>query len=142
MKSRLIAVGVLAGGIALTGLAGSAYAAGASPADSSVTGPARTTVPAKGAGPVGVVCVGKGVKVKGKPEKGTVTSKDLAGHPATARKAGRLVKVDAGRAAPLTGAKVFKVTKDGRGIVKIGPLPKGVRCSQVKPGTKAPVPTR
>ena len=140
MRSRLIAVGALAGGIALTGLAGSAYAAGASPSASSPTGPVKTTVPAKGAGPVGVVCVGKGVKIKGKPEKGTVTSKDLAGHPAMVRKAGKFVKVNGGRTAPPLGAKVVKAAKDGRGTVKIGPLPKGVHCSQIKPGTKAPVP--
>ncbi|MFB9832743.1 hypothetical protein [Actinoallomurus acaciae] len=150
MRSRLIVVGALAGGIALTGLAGSAYAAGASPSApsapsaSSAAGPVGTAAPAKGTGPVGVICVGKGVKVKGKPgkgpEKGIVTSKDLAGHFATARKAGKLVKVAGRAAAPPPGAEAVKVTRAGRGTVKIGPLPKGVHCSQVKPGTKVPVP--
>ncbi|GLY77017.1 hypothetical protein [Actinoallomurus iriomotensis] len=139
MRNRLIAVGVLAGGIALTGLAGSAYAAGASPA---VSRSAPTTVPAKGTSPVAIVCVGKGAKLKVRPEKGpkeVVTGKVPGKARALVKVNGRIVKAipkGAALPAPPSGATVVKATKDGKGHVKIGPLPKGVHCSQVKPGTK------
>jgi hypothetical protein len=142
MRNRLIAVGVLAGGIALTGLAGSAYAAGASPAASSAKRSAATTVPAKGASPVAIVCVGKGVKAKDAPEKGAkkiFTGKVRGETRALAKVNGRVIKaIPKGTAlpAPPPGAAVVKVTKDGKGNVRIGALPKGVHCSQVKPGTK------
>jgi hypothetical protein len=122
MRKRIIAVGVLAGGIALTGLAGSAYAAGTSPATSSA--PAA----AKAKGPVAIVCVA-GKKNPGKPGKVIVhraaPGKSLvkSGKPVQVRKA-------------LPGALVTKATVDGKHTVKIGPLPKGVHCSKVMTGTK------
>jgi hypothetical protein len=129
MRKRIIAVGVLAGGIALTGLAGSAYAAGTSPATSSA--PAA----AKAKGPVAIVCVA-GKKNPGKPGKVIVhraaPGKSLVKSGKPVRLPGKPVQV---RKA-LPGALVTKATVDGKHTVKIGPLPKGVHCSKVMTGTK------
>jgi hypothetical protein len=131
MKKKLVAVGVLAGGIALTGLAGSAYAEGGK-ATAKPTGP-------KGKGVTAIACVGKGARIKGKPEKGVTVFK-----PGKFPPPGKAVKVRTGGKAlpaPPPDAKIAKgaikiTTKDGaHGIPKLGPLPKGVHCMVVKPGT-------
>jgi hypothetical protein len=131
MKKKLVAVGVLAGGIALTGLAGSAYAEGGK-ATAKPTGP-------KGKGVTAIACIGKGEHIKGKPEKGIVAIK-----PGKFPPLGKAVKVRAdGKAlpAPPPGAKITKgavkiAAKGGApSTVKLGPLPKGVHCMVVKPGT-------
>lgn len=153
MKNRLVAAGLLAGGIALTGLTGSAYAAGAIPAAKD-TGKGNV----KGHGPVAFACVGKGVKIKGKPEKSTFSVKELSKLPALSKTGKPPAKVIGGKAtggkvagdaealpAPPAGAKVTKVLKDGAATAKIKALAKGVRCFSVKPGTPGgppPVPTR
>jgi hypothetical protein len=147
MKNRLVAAGLLAGGIALTGLTGSAYAAGATPAAKD-TGKGKVTGAIKREAPA-FACVGKGVKIKGKPGK------------LPALKPGkRAVKVTGGK---VTGGKVIdgrtgggakalpapppgaKVTRDGAVTAKMKALPKGVRCFSVKPGIPGghpPLPTR
>jgi hypothetical protein len=146
MRKRIIAVGVLAGGIALTGLAGSAYAAGASPATSSA--PAT----AKAKGPIAIVCVGEkaGGKAGGKTDAGKPGKVIIGGeagkrvkHEARVELPGKPLgkpgKIVQPRKAP-PGALVTKATVDGKGTVKIGPLPKGVHCSKVMPGTKGAPP--
>jgi hypothetical protein len=144
MKKRLIATGVLAGGVALTGLAGSAYAAGATPTAKD-TGPVKVTSPVKGHGPVAFACTGKGVHIKGKPEKATFSVKEPGGLPAL-KPGKRSVKVIDGKVmgktgggtkalpAPPPGAKVTKALKDKVVTAKMKALPKGVRCFSVKPG--------
>jgi hypothetical protein len=143
MRKRIIAVGVLAGGIALTGLAGSAYAAGASPATSSA--PAA----AKAKGPIAIVCVGGkagGKTGAGKPGKviiGGEAGKHVVKHETRVKLPGEPLgepgkRVQLRKAPP--GALVAKATTDGKGTVKIGPLPKGVHCSKVMPGTKGAPP--
>ncbi|GAB2871759.1 hypothetical protein GCM10027176_86610 [Actinoallomurus bryophytorum] len=157
MKKRFIATGLLAGGVALTGLAGSAYAAGATPTAKD-TGPVKVTGPAKGHGPVAVACVGKGVHIKGKPEKGTFSVKepgDLRVPPETGKPLTKVPgSVVPGRTAdgkalpaPPPGAAVTKVIreKNRHGGPKLGPVPKGLRCFSVKPGTPGappPIPAR
>jgi hypothetical protein len=157
MKKRLIATGLLAGGIALTGLAGSAYAAGATPTAKD-TGPVKVAGPVKGRGPVAVACVGKGAHIKGKPEKGTFSVKEPGGLPALPETGKALTKVPPAKVtgrtadgkalpAPPPGAKVTRLIREkgGRGTVKLGPVPKGLHCFSVKPGTPGappPLPTR
>jgi hypothetical protein len=146
-KNRLVAAGLLAGGIALTGLTGSAYAAGTTPAAKD-TGKGKVTRAAKGHGPVAIACVGKSVKIKGKPEKSTFSVKKpgkrpvtIIGGKLTAGKRGGDAK---GLPAPPPGAKVLKLKalKDGAATAKLRALPKGVHCFSVKPGTPGgPPPT-
>jgi hypothetical protein len=138
MKKKLVAAGVLAGGIALTGLAGSAYAQGGTPAVKP-TGP-------KGQGAIAIACV-KGAPIKGKPgkglpEKGKVVSIREPGKlPALPKGALPLELRSGGKAVPAPGAKLSKhavkiLTKAGaQGMPKLGPLPKGAHCTVVKPGT-------
>jgi hypothetical protein len=142
MKKKFVAVGVLAGGIALTGLAGSAYAQGGTPT-------AKPTGP-KGKGATAIICVAKGEPIKGKPEKGAFSIKEPGKLPPLPPGAPALKVRSGGKAlpAPPPGAKIAKgaveiTTKDGaHGIPKLGPLPKGVHCTVVKPGTPGapPVP--
>lgn len=145
MKKKLVAAGVLTGGIALTALAGSASAAGGTPTArpaGPVTG--RATAAAPG---VAVACVGEGPRVKGRPEKGVVSIKGdgkLPPHPAGAPDlrvrsgAGALPAPPAGG----KGAVTITTKKDAHGTVKFGPLPKGVHCFQVKPGTPGAPPPK
>jgi hypothetical protein len=131
MKKKLVAVGVLAAGVALTGLAGSAYAEGGKAT-------AKPTHP-KGKGAIAIACLGRGEHIKGKPEKGVVAIKPDEFPPS-----GKAVRMRTGAKAlpaPPPGAKITKGTvrvtaKGGApGTVKFGPLPKGVHCTVVKPGT-------
>jgi hypothetical protein len=129
MKKKLIATGVLAGAITITGLAGSAYAQGG-------TATEKPSAPKKGHGPVLIACVGG--HVKGKPEKGVVLSREAGKPPAGAP--ALTVTAKAPR-----GAKAIKVIKvKGRPpVVTVGSPakgtlpkpPKGVHCKTVKPGT-------
>jgi hypothetical protein len=151
MKNRLVGAGLLAGGIALTGLTGSAYAANAAPAAKD-TGKGKVTRAVKG--PVAFACVGKGVKIKGKPGKPAFSVKVPGKLPAV-KPGKRAVKVIDGKVidgktgggakalpAPPAGAKV---TKDEAVTAKMKALPKGVRCFSVKPGTPGghpPLPPR
>jgi hypothetical protein len=152
MKNRLVAAGLLAGGIALTGLTGSAYATGATPAAKD-TGKGKVTSAVKGHGPVAFACVGKGVKIKGKPEKQTFSTKEPGRLPALTATGKPPVKIINGRTggdakelpAPPPGAKVTKVLKDKAALAKIKALPKGVRCFSMKPGIPGghpPLPAR
>jgi len=146
MKKKLVAAGVLAGGIALTGMAGSTASA------TSAEGGKATAPPVlvKGHGPIAIACHAKGghIKgghIKGKPEKGAISIKKgklpplPAGAPTISTRSG-------GKAlpAPPPGAKRLKFAKgavkvtakgDAPSTIKIGPLPKGVHCAVVKPGT-------
>jgi hypothetical protein len=137
MKKKLVAVGVLAGGIALTGLAGSAYAQGGTPT--------AKPAPAKGHGTV-VICGAKGQHVKGKPEKGAVSIKEPGKLPPPGAPALKLRTGGKAIPAPPPGAKVtkgaVKITAKGGapGTVKLGPLPKGTHCFVVKPGTAGAAP--
>ncbi len=73
MKKKILAAGLLAGGIAVTGLAGSAYATSGDPAGKPG---------AKAKGPAGtiVTCVATGGRVRGVPgDKGAIGTKDKAG---------------------------------------------------------------
>jgi hypothetical protein len=143
MKKKLVAAGVLAGGIALTGVAGSTVAASAA----SAGGGKATTAPVlvKGHGPIAIACHSKGGHIKGKREKGAISIKEgklpplPAGAPTIRTRSG-------GKAlpAPPSGAEHLKIAKgavkvtakgDAPGTIRIGPLPKGVHCAVVKPGT-------
>jgi hypothetical protein len=154
MKNRLVAAGLLAGGIALTGLTGSAYAAGATPA-AKATGKGKVTGAVKGKAQA-FACVGTGVKIKGKPGKQTFSVEEPGGLPAL-KPGKRSVKVIDGKVigktgggtkalpAPPPGAKVTKALKDKAVTAKMKALPKGVRCFSVKPGTPGghpPLPPR
>ena len=142
MKKKLAVVGLLAGGIALTGLAGSAYAQGGTP-DAKPTGP-------KGHGVIALACVKggtvKGRPIKGMPDKGKVSIKEPGklpplpkGAPLT-KGAPPLKMRTGGKAIPAPGTELSKkalkvFAEGGHGVPKIGPLPKGVHCTVVKPGT-------
>jgi hypothetical protein len=148
MKKKLAVVGLLAGGIALTGLAGSAYAQGGGASTAKPAGP-------KGQGVV-MACVKggtmKGVHVKGEPEKGTSSAKEPGGLPTLPKGAPPLRLGTGGKAipAPPSGAMLTKraakafAEKDAHGIPKLGPLPKGVHCTVLKPGAPGtrPAPVR
>ncbi|MGI8331372.1 hypothetical protein ACRYCC_15530 [Actinomadura scrupuli] len=149
MRKKIIVVGVLAGGAALAGLAGSAYAEGGT-----VPGPGKAHGP--DGKPVAVSCIGTGVPGKGMPAK-AVPGKAVpgkGGEPALKVKTGAkgtgvklpprgktLFKTgDGGKAlpAPPPGTKLLpggpvKILKDGKGTLKIK-APKGVRCSAGHPG--------
>jgi hypothetical protein len=138
MKKRVIAVGVLAGGITLTGLAGSAYAADTSSSASH----APATAKRKDAG--AVVCVVGKADAKSRkvlpPSTRPGEAADAPGwKPAKpAKEAGQRVQ---SRTAPAeTG--YTKVIRGARGTVHVGPLPAGVRCVKVAPGAEVPAPTR
>jgi hypothetical protein len=143
MKKKLAVVGLLAGGIALTGLAGSAYAQGGTPT-------------AKPAGPKGqgvvMACVKGGTMkggpvtggpVKGKPEKGKISIKEPGGLPALPKGAPPLKLGTGGKAIPASpsGAKLTKravkarAEADAHALPKLGPPPKGAHCVILKPGT-------
>ena len=152
MKNRLVAAGLLAGGIALTGLTGSAYAAGATPAAKD-TGKGKVTGAAKGHGPVAIACVGKDKKVRSKPEKGGFSIKEPGEFPALPQTGKVPVKIIGGKTGgdakglpvPPAKAKLSKVLKDGAATAKIRALPKGMHCFSVKSGTLGgtpPVPAR
>lgn len=152
MKIKLVAATVLAGGIAVTGLTGSAFAASGTSA-AKTTAPVKTAGAVKAAGTVeaggvaagsvtdhgavAIACVGKGVRIKGKPGKAAFSIKAPGKLPAP-REQHFTVSGDA-RAlpAPPPGAKVTKLltAKGVHGIPKIGPAPKGLHCFHVKPGT-------
>jgi hypothetical protein len=131
MKKRFIAAGVLAGGIALTGVAGSAYAASGGGTEH----PARAAlaVPGKAGaqGPITVRCTGGHAKVKG--EKGLTSVRKPPGRD---EKGGTKMRTGTGTAlpAPPPGAEV--VTK--KGALPVIKAPKGVHCTQVKGVPGAP----
>lgn len=136
MKKKLAVVGVLAGGVALTGLAGSAYAQGGTPT-------AKPTGP-KGHGATAIACVKGGATtggpITGKPEKGKVSIKEPGKLPPLPEGAPPLKLRSGGKAIPAPGAKLTKravkiLAEDAHGAPKIGPLPKGVHCMVVKPGS-------
>lgn len=167
-KRKIIVVGLLAGGAALTGLAGSAYAEGGT----TVPGPGKPHGPA--GRPVAISCFGTSVhggpvpggKAPGKAVTGkAVTGKAVTGKAVTGEGGEPVLKGKAGAKlpplpppgktvfktggggnalpAPPPGAKVLdggtvKVFTDGKGTMKIKP-PKGVRCSVSHPGTPPPV---
>lgn len=140
MNKKVATVGLLAGGIALAGLTGSAYAEGSGAAGKPVT-------PVKGHGPIVVICAGTAVKGKA-GEKGTVRIPEKAKLPTLVKRLdGKPVfTADDGK---VPGGKPVTVVrdKDGHTTVAIGkppkglPLPpkgvpgKGVKCTTVKPGT-------
>ena len=151
MKKRIVAAGVLAGGIALTGLAGAAYADGGTPAAPGKPSTAKPSVPGKAGpvtgrptGPTAIACVAKGKAFKGADDiKNAKLIKDIAGH----KGVGKL---------PPPGKAIFK-TRDGKVIAGapgakstvhlIGkggpvPVPKGAHCVKVKPGSMPPLPAR
>jgi hypothetical protein len=146
VNKKVVTVGLLAGGIALTGLTGSAYAEGAAPAG-------KPAAPPKGQVHKALVCVSTIGPVKGKGEKGIVTMREDGRLPA-----GKPVikgKVVPGPA----GARSVMVVRDKNGhtTVSVGTPPKGlpkpppgvsakgVHCTSVRPGTPGappPLPTR
>lgn len=138
MKKKLVAVGVLAGAVTLTGVAGSAYAQ-----SGGTTAKPTTAKPGKGEGPILVSCVGGQVKGKDKGEKGIVTSKEPGKLPPGAP--AHTLKIKAPH-----GAKFVKVTKvKGKPpVVTVGKPPKGlppkppkgVHCTTMKPGTPGTLP--
>lgn len=162
MRKKIIVVGLLAGGAALTGLAGSAHAEGGTTAP----GPGKTAGPA--GKPITVHCVGTAVPGKGVPGKG-VPGKAVPGKAGTG-KGGELIirersgaewtgtkppalpprgrtvlKTGGGKAlpAPPPGATVTRggpvtVFKDGKGTTTIKP-PKGMHCSVGHSGLPSPV---
>jgi hypothetical protein len=149
MKNRLVAAGLLAGGIALTGLTGSAYAADATPAAKD-PGKGKLTGAAKGHGPGAIACIRKRTQIKGEPEQILPIKKPgkrpvtiIGGKPAAGKK-GDDIK---GHPAPPAGIKVLKLRalKDGAATAKLKALPKGVHCFWAKPGTPGappPLPAR
>ena len=149
MKIKLIAAGVLAGGIAVAGLTGSAYAASDTPKTKTggTAGPTGIVAgTAKEHGAIAIACAGKGVRINGKPGK-AISIKAPGKLPATPEKGGPVFRTG-GKAlpAPPAGAKVTRLlATKGKGIVRIGPAPKGLRCVEVKPATPGappPVPAR
>jgi hypothetical protein len=153
MNKKVVAVGLLAGGIALTGLAGSAYAEGSAPV--------KKTIAANGHGPTAVACWGTSGPVKDKAgEKGIVTMPGEGKLPPLPKPPASIsmIKVRDGKvvAGTAKGVKVVQ-DKDGRVTVTAGtppkglPVPpkglppKGVHCTTVKPGTPGappPLPAR
>jgi hypothetical protein len=126
MRKKLVVAGVLTGGIALTGLAGSAYAEGGTPA-------AKPAVPA-GKGRVAITCLPKGKPVKGRPSKDAVLTKKLL-------VAGKPMIVKSGKTLPApppvtkdTAKLIAK--KKAYGTIKIWTANKGIHCSTVKPGIR------
>ena len=154
MKNRLIGAGLLAGGIALTGLTGSAYAAGATPAAKD-PGTGKVTGAAKDHGPVAITCVGTGTALKGTSGKPTLSVEEPGKLPALRKPGKRPVTIIGGKTgenaqghrAPPAGAKVLKLRalNDRAATAKFKALPKGVHCFPVKPGIPGgppPVPAR
>ncbi len=115
MKKKIVVVGALAGGIALTGLAGSAYADGgaSAPASRPQAGPGKPApgkpVPGK---PGGMVCVAKGdAATKQKLLKDLASVKDLAGIK------GKLPSLPPGK--PIFRMKGGKALPVGKGVVRV-----------------------
>lgn len=147
MKKKLVAVGLLAGGIALTGLAGSAYAEGGAPTTKPAAPPHAGAGKGVGAGKgtVAIACVRTGKHIKGKPEKGVVSFKKGDGRPALSSAGAPALKVRTGKALPALppGVRATKVIarKGGApGDVKTLPVLKGAHCYKVKPGAPLPTP--
>lgn len=164
MNKKVLAVGLLAGGIGLTGLAGSAYAEGPAAAKAPAKAPATTPgVKAKGHGPTAMVCYGTGG-----PAKGRINAKGMKVIVAEKGKLPALPKPPAGaKTIKLKNGKVVSgsakgvtVVRDRNGHTTVtvggkppkglpkppsGPPPKGVHCMTVKPGTPGappPLPAR
>jgi hypothetical protein len=169
VNKKVLAVGLLAGGIGLTGLAGSAYAEGPAAAKAPAKAPAKTpakapaglsAVAVKGHGPTAVVCYGTAGSAKFKGEILTKTGKGKL-PPLPKPPAGKtMIKVRGGKVVSgPAGAEGVTVVRDknGRTTVTVGtppkglpkpppgPPPKGGHCTTVKPGTPGappPLPTR
>jgi hypothetical protein len=146
MKINLIAAGVLAGGIAVAGLTGSAYAASGTAKTGGTAKPSGTAGvvagAVKGHGPIAIACTGKVVRIKGEPEK-TLRIKGKPGKAISIKAPGKLPAPPAGvpvlathgkaLPAPPAGTKVTKLIRvKGKAVVKAS---KGLHCVQVKPGT-------
>lgn len=142
MNKKVVTVGLLAGGIALTGLAGSAYAEG--------SGSKPTTPPKKADVPSAVICTGTDGPGTGKVGvKGIVTRRIDGKAPALPKLPGGkpVVTVHAGKAIKVAGGEAVTVVRDKNGhtTVTVGKPPKGlppksavgkgVKCTTVKPGT-------
>jgi len=148
MKKKLVTVGLLAGGIALTGLAGSAYAEGGAPATKPAAPPHAGAGTGAGAGKsaVAIACVRTDKHLKGKPEKGIISFKKDDGRPALSSAGAPALKVRTGKALPAlprrvrAGTKVIARKGGAPGDVKILPAPKGAHCYKVKPGAPLPTP--
>lgn len=157
MKKKVVAVGLLAGGIGLTGLAGSAYAEGSAPAKTPAKAPAASV---KVHGPTAVVCYGTARSVRFKGEIVTKLGKGKL-PPLPKPPAGKtMIKVRNGKVVSgSAGGKGVTVVRDknGRTTVTVGtppkglpkpppgPPPKGAHCTTVKPGTPGappPLPVR
>jgi hypothetical protein len=140
MKKTFAVAGILAGGVALVGVAGSAYGQGGKPT-------ATATRPAKGTGPVIMSCTRAGTHVSGKPGKsagsrtkdGKLPPVPPAGTPPLTLHGGK--RLPAPPAGKKTGTKVILKGK-GPVTVKFGSVPKGVHCSTGKPGAPLPAPAR
>jgi hypothetical protein len=158
MKKRIIAAGALAGGIALTGLTGSAYAA----SGDKVEHRAKPTlaVPGKAGvkGPIAFICA---AHVKGEKEKGLTSLPEPSGRTkkvgptfrtggrekgltslpepsGLTKKVARTIRTGGKALPPPPGATVIARKGD---TLKIK-APKGVHCRQVKPGTPGAPPVR
>jgi hypothetical protein len=148
MKKKLVTVGLLAGGIALTGLAGSAYAEGGAPTTKPAAPPhaGAGTGAVAGKSAVAIACVRTDKHIKGKPEKGIVSFKKDDGRPALSSAGAPPLKVRTGKALPALPRGVRATTKviarkgGAPGDVKILPAPKGAHCYKVKPGAPLPTP--
>jgi hypothetical protein len=126
MRKKFVVAGVLTGGIALTGLAGSAHAEGGAAAAS----PAAPV--GKGHGRIAVICL-----AKKKPTKGVVSTMKpvVAGKPMIKLKGGD----KAFPAPPFAAKDAAKILakKKALGTVRIWTENKMTHCAVVKPGMPA-----
>jgi hypothetical protein len=153
MKKMIVGIGLLAGGTALTGLAGSAYAQnGTAVKDPAVVAKAQgPDAVAKGGGPVAIVCTKKGGPIKGKPGKVRFSLKSDGKLPAARAKKAFMVRGGASAIPAKPGEKGTVMLKEAPGQVKLGPPPKlgppskSADCVRVKPGdlgSPPPLPAR
>ena len=126
MRKKFVVAGVLTGGIALTGLAGSAHAEGGAAA-------ARAAAPAgKGHVRIAVICL-----AKKKPTKGVVsTMKPVVAEKPMTKGTGGGKALPAAPFAAKDAARIL-AKKKAHGTVEIWTANKTTHCSVVKPGMPA-----
>lgn len=151
MNKKVVTVGLLAGGIALTGLAGSAYAEG--------SGSKPATPPKKTDAPSAVICIGTDGPGTGKAGAGGIVTEHFDGKaralpkPPNVPGGKPVVTLHNGKTAKVAGGKAVTVVRDKNGHTTVvvgkppkvlppkGAVGKGVTCTTVKPGTPGAPPS-
>lgn len=133
---KIVSIGALAGAVALTGLAGSAYAAdgGSSPAPTSPKG--------LGGEPVAIACVGKAGIGKlpelSKLPKGVRPPTVISGGP---EKQSFSVQKGVKVAGPITAVRIDpKPGEMGKQTIRVEGGGKGIKCYKLPKGAQMPVP--